>query len=118
MIDLEQLAEANRVHLEAKFEELLVDLPLAERNLIIKFSEWVRSQCRITINVKLSVVCDLINRGEYMNIYQAATQYSDALGISEQDLLRAWLGSFYDRRIAFDSAFENGKKFNYGALTA
>jgi hypothetical protein len=89
-----------------------------EKDVLIHFSDWVRDQCRITINVKLYVVCDLIHNGEYLNIYDAAAQYSDSHGVPEEDLLKAWLGSFYERRIAFDSAFEHGKKFNYGALTA
>jgi hypothetical protein len=118
VIDLEQVAEANAPRLDADFQELLSVRSAEESSIIINFSQWVRDVCKITINVKLYVIFDLINNGRYLNMYEAADQYAQALGVARDEVLRSWLGAFYERRITFDRAFQDGEKFIYGALSA
>jgi hypothetical protein len=118
MIDLEQVAEANAPNIDLDFGKLLSVRTISDRAKILQFSEWVRDFCKITINSKLFVIFDLLNNGKYLNIYDAASNYSHLFHEPQERFLRAWLGAFYERRIAFDKAFKDGEKFIYGALTA
>lgn len=118
MIDLAQAAAGNASRIESNFRELIEERSAEDGATIVTFSEWVLEVCRVSINVKLYVVFDLINNGRYLNMYDAAMQYAEVLGTSREEILRSWLRAFFDRRIAFDRAFKDGEELIYGALTA
>jgi hypothetical protein len=118
MNDLAQLAARNISRLEDDFQSFINCKPDTEKTVIVEFSEWVRDTCRLTINTKIHVICDVIKNGKYKNIYDAAEEYSSLLKVTEDALLRAWLGRYYERRMAFDREFKDGDKFIYAALTA
>ena len=74
MIDLAQAAAGNASRIESNFRELIEERSAEDGATIVTFSEWVLEVCRVSINVKLYVVFDLINNGRYLNMYDAAMQ--------------------------------------------
>jgi hypothetical protein len=118
MEDLSELATKNIPRLDSAFQAFLNARSPSDVDAIIAFSDWVRDVCRLTINAKIYVICDLLKNGTYKNVYDAAAEYSSLLSIDRDDLLRAWLGAYYDRRVVFDRAFKEGHKFIYAALTS
>jgi hypothetical protein len=116
MFNLMELAAANGPRIEEAFTGALQTAPHPDR--IREFATWVDNSCHITINVRLFVVADLLAGGKYLNEFERAALDSAFFRLPEEELLRKALGTFYGRRLAFSAAFEDGRKFYYGALTA
>jgi hypothetical protein len=81
-----------------------------------QFAAWVEAEALISINVKLFVIVELLNGGRYQNTFEWAQEQAVLSGRSVDDALRERLHKFYDKRVTFDRAFNNGEQFRYGAL--
>lgn len=115
MLNLFTLAKANAARVQSVFDALISNLPDRQAAIVREFAHWVESAAIVSINVKLLVVVELLAGRNYRNIYEWAEEMASLCGRTRQEILRERLGSFYDRRVAFDSAFERGAEFRYGA---
>ena len=68
--------------------------------------------------MKLFVIGDLLNGRAYQNKHEWAHEQVGHSGRTPDEILRENLGSYYEKRIAFDNAFNDGVRFRYGALNA
>jgi hypothetical protein len=118
MVDIFTVADNNNAPVQAAYDALISRLNINDGALIKKFAEWVKSTGLISINTRLYVVVELINGNSYQNAYDWAEENAKLSGRSVEDLLRERLGDYYERRISFDSEFEKGTTFRYGALNA
>ena len=118
MLDLFAIARANADVIQAAFESILAGMPSADAATLREFENWVESEALISINVELYVVVALLNGRRHQNTYELAEDQSRLSGRRVEDALRERLGKYYDRRVAFDDAFNHGQKFRYGALNA
>ena len=110
------LAGDNSSSLQARFESAKAEKSLEELATIERFAERVLGTSQVSINMYPWVLAGIIVKGEYKNIYEWAEEQSSLSGRSMDEILREKLGSFCDRRLAFDGSFEHGRSFRYGAL--
>jgi hypothetical protein len=115
-MDLFALAGQNAPLLLVRFEELLGRLEDSERERLQRFTEGVNANGLLSINLRPSVLVELIWGQKHQNIYDWAVETAGISGRSEVELLKERLGSYYDKRMAFDTAFIHGQHFRYGAL--
>jgi hypothetical protein len=118
MLDLFAIANANAAAIEEKFQSLLAAMSVEHADLVKHFSSWVESNDRISINVKLYVVGEILNGMRFQNTYEFASEQARLSGRAVEDILRERLQAHYQTRIAFDRAFTDGEKFCYGAMHA
>jgi hypothetical protein len=52
----------------------------------------------------------------YKNIYDVSRELAELSARNMDDMIQEWLGAYYDKRRAFDVAFDNSLNFKYGAL--
>jgi len=71
---------------------------------------------RVAINMRLSVLAGFLEQGRHLNVYEWATAEAARTGAKREGVLRAKLGRFYERLMAFEAGFERGEEFRYGAL--
>lgn len=71
---------------------------------------------RVAINMRLSVLAGFLEQGRHLNVYEWATAEAARTGAKREGVLRAKLGRFYERLMAFEAGFERGEVFRYGAL--
>jgi hypothetical protein len=57
-----------------------------------------------------------LSLGRHQNTYEYATTESGRTGETLDGTLKRLLGAYYERRMAYDSCFVNGRSFRYGAL--
>jgi hypothetical protein len=114
-VDLFRVAQDNGSHLQQRFEALASD-PRHDVARMTAFTELVSQNGRISINMRPSVLSSFLSRGVYLNTYALAEELARLSGRTLTDVLRERLGTFYDKRLAFDSKFENGRRFIFGAL--
>lgn len=111
MLNLFAMAEANASRWESRFRELAgVNGRLAE------FAQWVDETSRISVNCGWSTMSRLVRGESLKNHHELAREKAKREGGNPEDHLRARLKRFYERRVTFDRAFENGESFRYGAL--
>ena len=84
--------------------------------LLDGFAGCIYNTGRISINMRPSVLTDLVARRKYQNIYEWANEHATLSSRSVADILREKLGRYYERRVYFDDSFENGRAFRYGLL--
>jgi hypothetical protein len=116
MLDLFAIARANGPAIQAAFESAVANLPESEAAAAREFAAWVEAEGLISVNMRLYVVVELLNGGRYQTMCEWAKEHARLGGQDAEDLLRRRLGPFYDRRVAFDRAFEDGEGFKYGSL--
>lgn len=116
MINLFKLAQDNSSSLQSRFEDFKGKRPPKELATIERCAELVLTTSRVSMNMRPSVLSELIANGPYQNTYERAQELSELSGRSAEAILRETLREYYDRRIAFDGAFEDGRSFRYGAL--
>src|SRR5271157_6355508 len=114
--DLFAMARANVSTLEQRFEAAVGDMPSDQVALVREFASWVEGQALISINVPLYVVGEFLNGRPYQNTYELAEELARLSSRAVDEVLRERLHPYYERRIAFDRTFKEGKKFRYGAL--
>jgi hypothetical protein len=118
MLDLFKIARSNAHTAEKEFNSLVAVLPTDDVATVRAFADWVKSESLISINLRLFILLDVIGGKAHQNIYEWAEEAARLGGRKAEEALRERLGRFYDRRIAFDGAFRDGRKFRYGALYA
>jgi len=118
MLNLFEKALANSSALEDAFKAVLAGMSDDDGNVIRDFANWIEQQALISIGTKLFVVLELLNGRTYQNTYERAEEQARLSGRDAKEILREQLNTYYERRIAFDSKFEDGKKFRYAALNA
>ncbi len=116
MLDLFEIARSNSETAERDFESLIASLTAEDSQRLRQFANWIKSEALISINVRLFVLNDLIAGKAFQNSYEWASEMAKLSSRKPEEILRERLGKFYNRRVAFDSAFINGTKFRYGAL--
>jgi hypothetical protein len=116
MIDLFSTAHANVSAIEHRLTTLKLALTSAEADLLDRFGDWIRNGGRTGINMRQTTLLLLITIDSYQNIYEWAKDQSHISGRSVDDILRQRLGSFFQKRITFDAAFDRGLEFRYGTL--
>src|SRR5689334_17505079 len=101
-LDLFASAKANADAVRAAFESVATGMPLDRAAVLRDFADWVLAEGLISVNLRLLVVVELINSGNYQNIYEWAAEQSGLCGRPSEDLLKERLGTFYDKRVTFD----------------
>ncbi len=115
-MDLFAIAAGNAVALAQAYEALVAGLPEGDAGAVTGFAERVGRDGRVAINMRLSVLAGFLEQGRHLNVYEWATTEAAMTGADRDGVLRAKLGRFYGRRIAFDAGFKRGDEFRYGAL--
>ena len=111
MLNLFTIAEENSPRWETTFCDLAArHAPLAE------FAQWVEETARISVNCGWSTMTHLLQGDCLKNHYEIARERAARDGSPAEEHLKASLKDFYQRRVSFDRAFENGESFRYGSL--
>lgn len=118
MLDLFISAQNNVDVIEAEFKSACVAAGPGQAEVMGRFAAWVEKESTISINVSLSVVISLLNGHRHQNIYEWAAEESRLTHRTMDSILRERLKRFYERRLMFDHAFEQGERFRYAALNA
>jgi hypothetical protein len=118
MFDLFAIARGNALVIEERFEVVVAGMGAQEAALAREFASWVETEALISINVPSFVVGELLAGRACQNTYELAGELAAVSGRPAEDILRERLKDHYERRIAFDGAFNGGQNFRYGALNA
>ncbi len=118
MIDLFDIAASNADSINENFDEAIANLSDQKATNAKDFAQWVESKALISINLRLFVITEILNGIPYKNIHEWAQEQASLSGRKKDEILRERLKSFYDKRITFDQAFQEGESFRYGALNA
>lgn len=116
MLDLFGIAYSNGAAMEERFGEVLAKMLPEHAHLLRDFASWVESNDRISINVKLYVVGEILNGRRLQNTYEFAKEQAHLSGRPIEEILCERLQAHYQTRTAFDRAFTDGEKFCYGAM--
>lgn len=109
-----KLAEQNALSLETRFTAVRGTHP--DPSCLDRFSSALKSSSTVAINMRSWALVDLLERSTYHNIYEWAQEQSLLSTRPEEEILRERLGKYHKRRLAFDSAIENGRTLRYGSL--
>ena len=115
-LDIFQMAAENVVALETRFQALLTSVSPAEAEQVSDFCTVAAKDGRISTNLRLSALLDLLIFGKYQNIYEWAADRAAKSSKTVEQILRDRLGAFYEKRRAFDERFDNGPSFRYGTF--
>lgn len=115
-MDLFTTAAENGARLDERAAALCASLDPSARACFASLSGRVERDGRIGINMRQSVLLSFLRSSTYQNIYEWVRGRARRSPLSEDAILRERLGAFYERRVAFDRAFEGGDRFRYGAL--
>jgi hypothetical protein len=118
MLNLFAIAAANAPAIERRFQVAIENMALEEAAVVRRFASWVEAKALISINVQLYVVRNILDGEAHQNTYEFAEEMSRLCGWPAEDILRERLQDQYEKRIAFDTAFTGGQKFQYGAMHA
>ncbi|MFN0167228.1 MAG: hypothetical protein ACKV22_12435 [Bryobacteraceae bacterium] len=66
--------------------------------------------------MKARALAEFFRLGVLKTIYQICSEESARTGTAPEQVLQKKLGSWYDRRITFDTYFEGGQEFRYATL--
>jgi hypothetical protein len=110
------LAAENAVALDRGVAALLARIPAAHRDSLVRYSDRVRQDGRISVNMLQRTMNSFLSLERHANMHEWASSMALFSSIAPDEILRERLGEFYERRIAFDSYFEGGESFRYGAL--
>jgi hypothetical protein len=82
-----------------------------------RFVAQVETAGRLAVNMHRWVLARfLMLDGGYRNVYGVAGDLENRTGFPSEQFLRARLGSYYERRIAFDGRLDGSERLLYGAL--
>jgi len=118
MLDLFDIATNNAKNIDKTFNETIANLSEPKSSAAKNFAQWVESMALIAINLRLFVITEILNGIPYKNIHEWAQEQAVLSGKNKDEILRERLKGFYDKRMAFDQAFQEGECFRYGALNA
>jgi hypothetical protein len=118
------IADENLDNLKTKYK-LLKERHEDQNNLGIfsNFVKLVKDKWTISINMRQGVLNNFLIAGKYKNIYEVKKEQGDELRkvkkmdiISEEQAVKKHQKGYYEARVTFESTFEDGAKFKYGAL--
>jgi len=115
-LDLFALARANEAALTKQSEDRRAALVGDHLTRFDRFSETVGKTGGISMNMKPWKLLAFLRRGRYLSVHEVAEERAAASGTTSDDELRRSQGTYYERRVLFDRAFEQGELFLYGAL--
>lgn len=115
-MDIFAAAQANRNRLDDDFNSLLASCPPPDPDLLQQFVDEVAANGRVAVNMRPWIAADFVQTDRYHNMYSAVAEASELSGRDPIELLREQLGTYFEKRTAFDSTFKRGKQFHYGAL--
>lgn len=115
-MDIFDLASDNAPSLAERFEDVKAKASADEADTLDRFAERVMQDGRVSMNMRPWTLSSLLSTGKHQNMYQWAEEQAGFSGRPLDEILREKLGPYYERRIAFDSAFDDGRLFRYGAL--
>jgi hypothetical protein len=118
MLDLFHIARDNSPALETRLTLLRSGTSDETKAVLEKFSEFVRHEGRVTINMRPIALISFLALGSHQNTYEWADGRAEESGRPTEEIIRERLGKFYGPRTTFDRSFENGEGFRYGALNA
>jgi hypothetical protein len=118
MLDLFAIARGNGASLQRDFDATIAALAPAETAVVEEFARWVEGNSTVSMNVRLFVVVELVNGRPFQNIYEWAEEQARLSRRDVDEILRERLHVFYEKRVAFDASFVEGRRFRYGALNA
>lgn len=118
MLNLFSIAANNANDVYTVFNTAIKNLSDQESINVTEFAAWVESETLISINLRLCVIAELLCGNPYKNIHEWAQQQAMLSGRAKDEILRERLKGYYEKRLAFDCAFEDGEQFRYGALNA
>ncbi len=107
MENIRNLANENIPYLIDKYNAFLGDYEFSE--YIENFTKHLNSNLSVSINFRLGALFHFLQEGNYKNIYEIFSHDYDQLEKSNPLF-------FY--RFSFDSSFDNGTDFKYGALNS
>jgi len=116
MVNLFNIAKTNGPRLKAEAEHVRAPLGPVERDCLDRFTARVGSDGRIAINMRVDVLLELVTASKYQNMYEWARERAQWSPKSADEIIQERLGSYHQPRIAFESKFEDGERFRYGAL--
>jgi len=114
--DLGDFAQAAAASLDVRYDLLMGATP--PRPALSRFASWILSHTSLSINCRFGAVGTLLMGGTYSNMHDLAKVHADHIGKPSDEVLRARLGAYFEKRMAFDRQFVNGDQFNYAALTS
>ena len=117
-LNLFETARANTAIATEMFNQLAAQISEEQDLLLRDFTAWVDAQGLLSINVGLLVAVELVNGKKHQNIYEWADEQAELSARPRETILRERLRDFYDRRVTFDSALDDGESMRYGALNA
>lgn len=115
-MDLFDAAQKNAPTLDARLSALNNSLSAADRSTLQRFTERIRHDGRISINMRLGVLLSFLVSSKHQNIYEWAAARAACSTMSAEQIIREQLGAYYERRTVFDGFFVDGGKMRYGAL--
>lgn len=117
-LNLFQIARENAKGLEKQLADAISRCDNNAQVTINEFTKWLFDKASVSINLPPYILAHFIQNGTYYNIYEWSREQEDLSGRPREACLREKLGTYYDRRMLFDGAFQNGEQFRYGALNA
>lgn len=115
-LNLFRIASENGKPLDDQLSTAFLQCETDVQTTLKQFMDWLFHEGHVSLNLQPFILACFIQTGTYQNIYEWALEQETLSGRSRDECLRERLGDFYDRRIAFDGAFEDGEHFRYGAL--
>jgi len=107
MENIRNLANENIPYLIDKYNSFLDEYEFSEH--IEKFTKHLNANLSVSINFRLSALFNFLQEGNYKNIYEIFSHEYDQLEKNNP---------LFSYRFSFDSSFDNGTDFKYGALNS
>ena len=117
-LDLFALALNNDVHLADELAAARAGKSPEDMAKMERFCHVVQTTGGISVNMKPYKLLGFLRAGRYLTVREIAAEQaaSSTSGRSPEDVLRDMQGAYYDRRVLFETSFEDGERFAYGAL--
>lgn len=117
-LNLFQIARENAKGLEKQLADAISRCDNNAQVTINEFTKWLFDKASVSINLPPYILAHFIQNRTYYNIHEWSREQEALSGRPREACLREKLGTYYDRRMLFDGAFQNGEQFRYGTLNA
>lgn len=87
-----------------------------ENEKLALFINHVQERGRVSINMGVGRAAGFFEGRAHLNIHEVAALNASKTKRDPEEELKALLGKWYEKRIAFEDSFEEGRNFRYGAL--
>lgn len=115
-MNFDTLCDSNTVNIETRYADCLAVSGTARARLE-EFSSQVSAKGAISVNMRPTVLLDFLHSGSHLNIHEWVNRILLHSSKTKAAILQEKLGSYYEKRLAFDGFFDCGELFQYGALT-